>query len=635
MARYASYTVQAGTLAQNITITSGGSMSVYGTATRTTFKNNGWMDVSSGGKATSTTFTNGGVMWDSGTATRTTFSSGGVMWVSGAATSTTFKNGGSMYVDGTASRTTFSSGGVMFVSGAATSTTLKNGGSMYVDGKATSTTLTRGGYMHVYGTATDTTLTRDGRLIVFTGGKAVRTTFASEGVMWVSGTATSTTFKKGGSMDVSAGGKATKTTFSSGGSLSVYSGGSALRTTFTCGGVMWVSGTVTSTTFKKGGSMEVYAGGKAVLTTLNSGASLSVYAGGSTLHTTVNSGGSMYVEGRVTSATVRSGGALTLDSPSATKVVISSGALVTLLSNAGALKANAVTLRAGASMGLTGYTSMGSRDLKGRTLVVSGQANKLSKMTTNDKTNIVYDIRNASAGANTSAMLRCTAKKNYAGNYGVSVSKKQAVGTYVLSDNIALAKGKAFTIKTDTATQGTAKLNGTALVKNGFSYTVSRSTGSNTRISLTVDLRAGKMLKGTDKKETLAGASHCDVFYGGKGNDTIKGANGWDVAVYDTIAWGKDVIQKTSGAMTLLFKGMTEKDITTKKSGSKMVITRNGFKNQQITINGWNDDTHEIVYAGTSVMTAFDSYRKATTPTTAQKTAARNEVWSRAGLASA
>ena len=156
---------------------------------------------------------------------------------------------------------------------------------------------------------------------------------------------------------------------------------------------------------------------------------------------------------------------------------------------------------------------------------------------------------------------------------------------------------------------------------------------SGTQTNLTLAIKAGKMLKGTTGKDKLTGRAHSDIFYGSKGNDTITGKNGRDVAVYNKTAWGKDTIAKTSGTMTLLFKDLKASDIKKSLSGSTMTITKKSDSKQKITVKGWSNDTHNIVFG--SGMKAFDKFITVTSPTTAQTTAARNEAFKKAGLASA
>ena len=76
-----------------------------------------------------------------------------------------------------------------------------------------------------------------------------------------------------------------------------------------------------------------------------------------------------------------------------------------------------------------------------------------------------------------------------------------------------------------------------------------------------------------------------------------------------------------------------DETVTRKLSDGTMTIAKKSDASQTITIKGWNKATHNIVYADT--LTAFTKYLKAASPTTAQTTSARNEVWKKAGLAKA
>ncbi len=221
----------------------------------------------------------------------------------------------------------------------------------------------------------------------------------------------------------------------------------------------------------------------------------------------------------------------------------------------------------------------------------------------------------------------------------INTTKYQRIEIYKLSNGLNMAFGSnssdpnGITIKVGTANLS-AKV-GTTVAKNGMQYTLSLV---NNQFNLSIELVNGSMLKASADKTALAGTVKSDIFYGGKTSDTIAGKDGRDVAVYDKSAWDTDVIKKTSGTMTLLFKDFKESDnaLATKLSGTTMTITRlsNGkaVKNQSITVQGWDSATHNIVFGGT--MKAFDSWLTAAKPSTVQ-TAARNEVWKKAGLATA
>ncbi len=159
-----------------------------------------------------------------------------------------------------------------------------------------------------------------------------------------------------------------------------------------------------------------------------------------------------------------------------------------------------------------------------------------------------------------------------------------------------------------------------------------KADGEFHKVKLTLAAAPGKIKIGDAKANNLSGTSLSDIFYGGKGSDTIKGVNGRDVAVYDRHNWGKDTIAATKGTMTLVLAGITKSQVTRSLSGDTMTITRKGTS-QQITVRGWSADTHKIVY--NAKLPDFTAYVKAASPTAEQKQAARNEVWQKAGLASA
>ncbi len=80
-----------------------------------------------------------------------------------------------------------------------------------------------------------------------------------------------------------------------------------------------------------------------------------------------------------------------------------------------------------------------------------------------------------------------------------------------------------------------------------------------------------------------------------------------------------------------MLAGVKASDVTAKLSGTTMTIAKASDTTQKITVQGWSADTHSIVYGG--ALTAFNAYLNAASPTTAQTTAAQNEVFKAAGLA--
>lgn len=239
-------------------------------------------------------------------------------------------------------------------------------------------------------------------------------------------------------------------------------------------------------------------------------------------------------------------------------------------------------------------------------------------------TAITYDIRRLQA-AGTTAILRTSSRQTPKGKYAVSATALQQMGTYELSSNLALAKNTAFSMRVNGANLGTLQLNGAALDRNGVRYTL-KTTGR--QVNLTLTALQGVLRKGAAGADRLVGTARGDIFYGGAGNDTIRGGGGRDVAVYDTRSWGRDTIAQTNGTMTLLFSGLTARDIVQTRKGTNMILTRTSRPSQRITITNWNDATHNIVFGGK--LSAFSKYLAA--PTAAQQTRARTEVWKKTGL---
>ena len=232
-----------------------------------------------------------------------------------------------------------------------------------------------------------------------------------------------------------------------------------------------------------------------------------------------------------------------------------------------------------------------------------------------------FDISGVSAAA--SAYMLATSTAQTLGSVVISVKSLQNVGTYELAKGFTGVSGVSLKNKT---TLGSLSFS-SAKTYGGMKYALKLSSQ---KLTLSLSAVAGSMLKGTSSANTLTGTANCDVFYGGAGNDTLSGSNGRDVAVYDTKSWGKDTIKATSGTMTILFNGISSSQVTSSLSGTTMTISRKGVSGQSITVQGWNASTHNIVYGGT--LSAFNTYVNAASPTAAQQTAARNEVWQKTGL---
>ena len=121
-----------------------------------------------------------------------------------------------------------------------------------------------------------------------------------------------------------------------------------------------------------------------------------------------------------------------------------------------------------------------------------------------------------------------------------------------------------------------------------------------------------------------------DVFANGTGNDTFRNGNGRDCAVYGKEKWGQDRITKTAGTLALVFKDLKASDITSSLAGSTMTIAKKADAKQKVVVDGWDANRHSLVFGGT--MSAFNAWAKSASPTAAQATAARTEVWKKAGL---
>ncbi|MBO4793012.1 MAG: AIDA repeat-containing protein, partial [Deltaproteobacteria bacterium] len=415
-------------------------------------------------------------------------------------------------------------------------------------------------------------ITSKGMQIVLAGGAVSNCSTGTDGVQHVSGGTTyNTLVRPNGAQRVSTG-KAIGTIVSNGGSQIISSGGIA-----------------SSAKIYSGGSQYVRLGGSAVKTNALAGGKLFVSSGGKALTATVASGGIAYIfKGAVTSA---------------------------------------LTVQAAGTAYLYGGALSGTNTFSGATVNVMGTGVKINKINANSATTLNYAISNMQAGAG--VMLAESVQQNLSCSFSITAGKAQQIGTYKLSSKLNVADNTVFSIKLGSTSLGTAKLNGAALTKNGVTYKLTDDAAGT--VSLTLSMKAGNMLKGSTGADTLTGTASSDIFYGGKGNDTITGTNGRDVAVYAKAAWGQDTIQATNGTMTLLFGGLSASDITQAKNGTNLVLTRKSDTSQKITVQGWNDSTHKIVYVDT--LTEFNKYLNAASPTTAQTTAARNEVWQKAGLA--
>ncbi len=644
-------------VATGTAVSSGGSQNVYsrgtvsgtevcggvqyvwneGVAIGTAVSSDGSQNVYSRGKATGTTVSSGSRqnVDSGGTATGTKVSAGGWqhVWKKGMATGTTVSAGGwqAVYDGGTASGTTVSSGGAQYVNSGGTAvgiTQLAGGGLGVVVASNTvvSGVNESGAFSLSGGVASNFILFSRDWQYVDPGGTATGTTICG-GVQYVdSGGKASATTICGGLQYVDSGGTATGTTVSSGGQQYVYSRGKAYATKV-CGGVVNAEGKVATATVQKGGVLNVKANGKATGIALQAGGSLAIAKGGTASTKCIASGARI---------ALKAGGTLNLAAGDTLYGAVSfSGATV-----AGGSASNRVNMAKGAKISIGAKTNMKKLHLDASNAILSftGAGSTLGSLMLSKATKVSYDVSKLKAKGST-LMLSLSAKNTQKiGAFSVTVAKGQAIGAYELSKNLVQnnKKGMAYTVNLGSTKLGTAKLNSTALTKNGVTYSFERS---DTQTSLVVAMKAGSMKKGNAKANSLKGSVHSDVFYGGNGNDTIKGVDGRDVAVYDKTVWGKDKIVKTNGTMTILFKDLKKANVVQKLNSKTnvMTITRKDGKGQSINVQGWNSATHGVVFASAGSMESFDKWLKASTTARIKKTAtaARTQVWQNAGLAQA
>ena len=262
-------------------------------------------------------------------------------------------------------------------------------------------------------------------------------------------------------------------------------------------------------------------------------------------------------------------------------------------------------------------------------LAFSGAGARLKSLSLAKGTVIAFDIGKLRAGTITAleVVMKNTQK---VGAFSIAVTAQQQMGNYGIAQNIVQAKNTAWTVKQGKSVLGTAKLNGSGFSKNGVTYALKATKN---KITLTLAAKAGKMLKGSASGGDVRATVNSDVFANGTGNDTFRNGNGRDCAVYGKEQWGQDTITKTAGTLALVFKDLKASDVTSSLSGSTMTVAKKADASQKIIVAGWDSARHSIVFGG--AMSAFDAWKSAVAPTATQATAARTEVWKKAGLAAA
>ncbi|MBQ7606863.1 MAG: hypothetical protein IJU76_02650 [Desulfovibrionaceae bacterium] len=557
-----------------------------------------------------------------GSAINTTLTSGTLGVNRGEITSTVLKNSYLTTYSATLKKTTIS-GGSSYIDANSTAagTKLFSGAKEEVYGIAQKTTIYKGAHQHIFGKSFDVVVTASGSAVVETGGEILHAII-----------------KKGGTLELKD--QAIITDVILDPDAKLVTSGSVRKTNVVVNkhiteGV-WTGETqnIASGSLKKNvgifGTQNILAGGSAYQTSVNNGGVQNVY--GALTDTTITKGGTVnaYKGAKISSVTLSGKGTLNLESGVALggTTTVHNGAIV-----AGSKK-NFTKLSPNATLVLDKNVSLSKfyANLSSANLRLTNVNNSIAAVKMDKKTNVFYDIKDISPVSSKYMLNVITKNSQKVGNFTIETKKAQDIGTYHLSHNLVQSKGKKYTVAMGKTEVGTVSVNKGSLTAGGVTYSLQYSENG---LSLRIAMKAGAMKKGNGKANSLTGTGNSDIFFGGKGNDKIAGIGGRDVAVYDTTDWGEDTIAKTSGTITLLFKDLAAKDITQKLNAEKgvMTITRADDAEQKITISGWNDDTHNIVFGGT--MKDFTTYLKAASPTSQQKAAARKDVWKKAGLASA
>ena len=144
---------------------------------------------------------------------------------------------------------------------------------------------------------------------------------------------------------------------------------------------------------------------------------------------------------------------------------------------------------------------------------------------------------------------------------------------------------------------------------------------------------------GDDRDNVIKGGRSYNYLYGGEGNDLLLGGSGndtfytegQDVIVYGNEDWGRDIIYRKNGTASILFNGLDSNDVEISQSGSSVVLCKKSDTTQRVTISGWDNNTHDIIYGG--VLSQFNRYLASSVPSLQQSESAYKEVFSRAAVA--
>ncbi len=129
------------------------------------------------------------------------------------------------------------------------------------------------------------------------------------------------------------------------------------------------------------------------------------------------------------------------------------------------------------------------------------------------------------------------------GSFSIVVKKGRCAGTYELSKNFVQKKNSAETLNLAGKRHGFARLNGHGLITMTGIYTVN-SASHNVSLTVVRELMV----------RTISLAQPPGMTLRWKGDRCLYVKNVRDFAEYDKTAYGKAVIARTSGTLTLLFK---------------------------------------------------------------------------------
>ena len=369
-----SASVHSGTIANTVTVNSGGYLHVFagGTANGTTVNMGGRFHISEGGKADNTTVNANGGMFVSGggSATRVALNADGelIVFSGGFADGITAASGAAITVSRGATATAITAAkGVYLGLVVAPDTRIQgtsDGKTFRVQDSAISGFTIDSGFLNVSsgGSAKDVSVSANGRLTVYSGGKATGirenggNVSAMEGatIAYVANTFTGVQLANA-SATVHSGTTANSAVINSRGGLMIFSGGKAGDAAVNDGGSMFLysGASANGVVVNSGGSMFLYSGGTVSNLMASTGAYLGiVVAPGTYIHGTTEGGtlrmengivshytvdlGSLSVSsgGTANGITVNSGGRLSVASGGVASAIVENGGYVNIVDGA-------------------------------------------------------------------------------------------------------------------------------------------------------------------------------------------------------------------------------------------------------------------------------------------------------------